>query len=252
MSKKNHKPIPDTIKRVLYHNANNRCSICKTELIQKVGTSIKNIGDCAHIVADSPDGPRGCLNQENDNSESNLILLCKNCHKTIDDAPEEYTVERLKEIKQNHIDNMARVLEIAMADFSFPELEDIINSLADSDFYDTHSTDFKIMPSDKKITKNNLSHKVKNSIVSGMVRYDELEFFFTELEKSDNAKRKKVINSFKSEYFRLDTKFEGDDLFYELLEYTQSGFHDDRHRQAGLALLSYLFHICEVFENDFT
>ncbi|WP_263840622.1 HNH endonuclease [Salinibacter sp.] len=62
------------------------------------------IGEEAHIVARKQDGPRGNseLTSEERDRFDNLILLCRNHHKTIDDQVEKYTVKRLKSIKKKH------------------------------------------------------------------------------------------------------------------------------------------------------
>jgi hypothetical protein len=62
------------------------------------------IGEQAHIVAESPAGPRGdsTLSIIERNSYSNLILLCPNDHLIIDSNPEFYTVERLHAMKRDH------------------------------------------------------------------------------------------------------------------------------------------------------
>ncbi|MDA8002504.1 MAG: HNH endonuclease [Alphaproteobacteria bacterium] len=56
----------------------------------------------AHIIARSPRGPRG-RSGGGSNSYDNLILLCPNCHKEIDQAgAEAYPVEMLKRWKSQH------------------------------------------------------------------------------------------------------------------------------------------------------
>lgn len=58
----------------------------------------------AHIVAKSQDGPRGKypLPLDERNKENNLILLCAKHHDIIDQSPQYYTVERLRQIKDDH------------------------------------------------------------------------------------------------------------------------------------------------------
>lgn len=62
-----------------------------------------NFADVAHIIGSSKDGPRG-----NDESEelqtdfSNLMLLCKECHKEIDSYEEQYGIDLLRQWKQEH------------------------------------------------------------------------------------------------------------------------------------------------------
>jgi len=91
---------------MLWGRAANRCSICRAELVVEAtgqgGEAI--VGDACHIVANSPDGPRGdsTLSEAERNDYSNLILLCKVHHKQIDDQLQEFSVERLHEIKAAH------------------------------------------------------------------------------------------------------------------------------------------------------
>ena len=62
-----------------------------------------NFGEVAHIIAASPDGPRG--NEESADLRidySNLMLLCQRCHKEIDDDPARYSAELLRQWKQEH------------------------------------------------------------------------------------------------------------------------------------------------------
>lgn len=62
------------------------------------------LGEMAHIVAESPNGPRGDspLSIEERNRYGNLMLLCNIHHQLIDDQPATYPVERLHEIKDAH------------------------------------------------------------------------------------------------------------------------------------------------------
>ena len=71
----------------------------------------------AHIVAFRPAGPRGetPLSVAERNDLSNLMLLCHQCHKLIDDNPELYPVETLQKFKKDHEDRI-RMLTAAKAD----------------------------------------------------------------------------------------------------------------------------------------
>jgi hypothetical protein len=62
------------------------------------------VGEAAHIVAESAAGPRGAspLTPEQRDKYANLILLCNVDHKVVDDQFNEYTVERLSTLKQQH------------------------------------------------------------------------------------------------------------------------------------------------------
>jgi len=62
------------------------------------------IGEECHIIARKKDGPRGKseLSTEQRDKYNNLLLLCRNHHKVIDDQPSEYSVEKLHSIKDQH------------------------------------------------------------------------------------------------------------------------------------------------------
>jgi len=58
----------------------------------------------AHIVAFNEGGPRGkaALRPDYINDVSNLMLLCPQCHKLIDDQPNQYSVSVLQKYKESH------------------------------------------------------------------------------------------------------------------------------------------------------
>jgi len=62
------------------------------------------ISELAHIEAVSPNGPRfnSSLTEEQINSYNNLLYLCHQHHKEVDYCPEKYTVEILKNYKNDH------------------------------------------------------------------------------------------------------------------------------------------------------
>ena len=92
--------------KTLWGRAANRCSICRTELVIDANETkdASVLGDVCHIISKSPNGPRGLEDLANDSRDAytNLILLCKNHHKLVDDQPSEYTVDRLIEIRTKH------------------------------------------------------------------------------------------------------------------------------------------------------
>jgi hypothetical protein len=67
------------------------------------------IGEICHIRAVSPNGPRHELHQSSADRHGydNLILLCANHHKVVDDDPEAFTVERLVKMKVHHASRAA-------------------------------------------------------------------------------------------------------------------------------------------------
>lgn len=61
------------------------------------------LGEEAHIIARSEDGPRGREDTLSDvDGYANIILLCANDHKRIDSQPAVFTASRLRELKSDH------------------------------------------------------------------------------------------------------------------------------------------------------
>jgi len=62
------------------------------------------LGEIAHIVADSRQGPRGNspLSDEDRDKYPNLVLLCGDHHKVIDSQPNTYSVPVLRQMKADH------------------------------------------------------------------------------------------------------------------------------------------------------
>ena len=94
-------------KMVLCANAAGRCEFegCNKYLFEDYVTR-KNFNgtNLAHIIASSPDGPRGDekLSYELSDKLENLMLLCPEHHKLIDESVAEYSVEKLRAMKQKH------------------------------------------------------------------------------------------------------------------------------------------------------
>lgn len=97
--------LPSDVKR-LFALSKNQCAMpgCSTPIISSDGCTV--LGEICHIEAASKEGLRWNKDMTDDERRrfDNLILLCSNHHKEIDNrsTPDLYTVEKLKEIKLNH------------------------------------------------------------------------------------------------------------------------------------------------------
>lgn len=99
--------VPDLTRLLLFVKAGGRCEFdgCPHYLIEHPVTLTEgNFAQVAHIVAFRPDGPRGRVTRRPKNIHrlENLMLLCPQCHKLIDDHPNEYTRRTLTEYKRRH------------------------------------------------------------------------------------------------------------------------------------------------------
>jgi hypothetical protein len=97
--------ISDHDRRVLWARAGNSCALCKAPLVLPATTDDREsiIGEEAHIVARSHSGPRGgFLPDEELDKYDNLILLCRNDHRRVDNQSLEFTAEALRTLKEEH------------------------------------------------------------------------------------------------------------------------------------------------------
>lgn len=94
--------------KMLWGRAAARCSMpaCRKPLVldETEGDPGAVIGEMCHMVAESPEGPRGVspLSAQERDGYDNLILLCPTHHTEIDAQPGTWTVERLRETKAAH------------------------------------------------------------------------------------------------------------------------------------------------------
>lgn len=110
----------------LWAKAAGRCEYdgCNKLLYKDDLTSAEiNRAFVAHIVAASPDGPRGdaILSAQLADDIDNVMLMCHDHHRLIDrEQVAEHPVERLREMKKKHEDRIRMVTEIDAAKVSVP------------------------------------------------------------------------------------------------------------------------------------
>lgn len=96
-------PISTRTRKNLWGKSANRCAICKTELFSENKNNEKsNIGEECHIISEKPNGPRFKPGLADYDSYDNLILLCRNHHRDIDEQIDSYNEEVLRYMKLNH------------------------------------------------------------------------------------------------------------------------------------------------------
>ena len=106
--------IPPITRLALFVRAGGRCQFdgCNRFLLEHPLTLTEgNFAQTAHIVAFSREGPRGrvLLGPSDINDVRNLMLLCPQCHKLIDDHPGQYTVATLEKYKRRHEERIHHV-----------------------------------------------------------------------------------------------------------------------------------------------
>lgn len=99
--------IPEKIKLILMGKSGGKCEFrgCDKKILEEALTGKSGIySNFAHIIADRVNGPRGDkeLSPKLAQAESNIMVLCFEHHKFIDENEKEYTVQMLNEMKEEH------------------------------------------------------------------------------------------------------------------------------------------------------
>jgi len=118
--------ISDKTRKMLWARSGNRCILCKTELVQKSDEPSEYslvIGEECHIISSKKTGPRGRIEYSgNYDSYNNLILLCANDHKKVDELTEKYTNVTLMILKGLHENWVKETLERDVTAFTNDKL----------------------------------------------------------------------------------------------------------------------------------
>lgn len=234
--------------KILWGKSGGKCAISKKDIIQEKKEGNKYIiGEVAHIEGEKPGSARYNPDMTVDrNSYENLILLSPDFHTIIDNNPEEYTVDKLKQIKKNHEEWVEFSLKRHMPNVTFAELEVIVKYLATTPILGSDDS-MTLIPPKEKIERNNLSTEVENLITLGMLQVKQVKEYLNKHLDIEFAERLKV--GFVKEYKKLRKEgLVGDALFYALLDFASNNSSDFTIRAAGLSVLTYYFELCEVFE----
>ncbi|MFA6269528.1 MAG: hypothetical protein WCW13_04700 [archaeon] len=240
-------PTPRDTK-ILFAESDNHCSICKTELIIHADSYAGNKAELAHIKGERESAARFDATMTNDErrSHENIILVCANCHKDIDQLVDKYSVEVLLKIKKEHIDWVRVSTSKSLNKISFKELQEITKHLVSVSPPTQVSYDLLYLAD--KIKRNSFSPAIEGLITQSLTRVEEVQQFIS--KHPDLAFAEKLKNGFISEYNQLKNidKFYGDELFNALIEFAANGNPEFVYRAAGATVVVYLFEKCEVFE----
>ena len=245
------------VKVLLAMRSGNRCALpdCGISLVEDGDESDDTvIGQAAHIYGENPGNSSKkpsarfdpTITEEKINHYENLIYLCPTCHTKIDKQEKDYPVELLFKIKEEHETWVDEQLDEGMSKVTFIELEIASNSIPQIEL--SQDSKLTIITPEEKIKKNSLTVKSKNLISMGLSLSSEVKEFLSQMTKLDHDFTNKLKTGFQKEYKKLSKKSSGDELFYTMLKFSQRGQKTVEQRAASLALLSYLFHLCEIFE----
>lgn len=242
-----------TLKALLLENGP-FCPRCKKQLIYTVARDDQentNVADICHILPHGQQGPRAgeATKRKARNLSKNLLVLCKSCHKIVDDDAVTYTAPRLLDLKSSHISWMQQRLVSAIGRVSFEELEAVTRGLLATAAPPVR--EMTSLPPMEKIKRNSLGVKSTERIKMGMSRIKDVEGFIQQEAVRDVLFPERLKAGFIAEYRRLwDYGLRGDALFGALHDFASGGQTTDFDRlAAGLSVLTYLFDRCEVFES---
>jgi hypothetical protein len=118
--------------KLLWGRSGNRCAICKIEL--SPDGSFETIGEIAHIVSRTIEGPIGddTLDLSKRDDYSNLILLCPNHHSEIDKLADVWPSSKLHQIKEEHEKWVSEQLEHGVLSYIPVDNSQFIEQIYDS------------------------------------------------------------------------------------------------------------------------
>lgn len=207
------------------------------------------IGKIAHMVAHSDDGPRAdpTMPQEARDSYDNLLLLCGNHHDEVDGQPNTFTVDDLKRWKADQEAWVRDRLTEAIPEITSAELEVISQAIAAAPM--PADASFELTAPAEKMMRNGLTDRVTFKMRLGLAARHEVVGYLQDISNLDAAFPERLKAGFVKLYDGLRSDgLEGDALFEALHERACSGFSDFKRHAAALAVLTYLFEACEVFE----
>lgn len=98
-----HVSVTSRTKAIVWARSGNECALCHRALVER-GEGDVVLGDIAHLVAQSADGPRGGLKPPGGDIDgaANLLVLCPGDHRRIDAEPGAWPLDRLAAVKCDH------------------------------------------------------------------------------------------------------------------------------------------------------
>ncbi len=190
-------PININIRRALWFAAHGRCEFagCNKRLdVHGITMENCNISNYAHIIGDSINGPRGDKKKSKELAKdpNNLILLCPECHRLIDqEGKDKYTVEILTSMKQAHEDRIWRVTGIQ------PEKKSLVVVYGpkigkDTPFFQKDVLYNTIFPDRYPVDIEPVEIQIKNSTMND----GDLNYWTTEVKQIENICADKVLKAY--------------------------------------------------------
>jgi len=240
-------------KNILAMRSGNRCALpdCGQALaFDSDDGSPLTVGEAAHIAGRRPGSARHDpeMNDRERDAVANLVYVCRNCHRRIDQDVESYSVERLHGIKASHEAKVKAAMDAAFATVGFAELQELVEHFSSTPPTAIDSS-LVLLPPDAKIKKNDLGPDSQHIITMGLAISSTIRTFVSQIESDDPDWSARLKNGFVTEYLRLRKEgHRGDELFELMSAYSTRGFDRATTQCAAISVLVYMFEACEVFE----
>ena len=240
--------------KVLFARSGNRCAhpVCDAELVAAASAEDPDavIGQIAHIVAQSDNGPRAdpSLSANERDLAQNLVLLCPTHHRVADSQENTYSIDDMARWKREHEALVESQMQALASNLTFIELEVVAHHVAITP--GPASTSFELLTVQEKLTYNDLAAATERDLRIGMLGADVAREYIAQNALIDPDFPERLRAGFVSEYQALVRRgLAGDELFVALREFASPGWQGLQRQVAGLAVLTHLFRICEVFES---
>lgn len=155
-----------------------------------------------------------------------------------------YQTELLSIKQENH---QQFNLALEMIQVTYTELDMVTKGIMSMPVPTENS--FTLITPQEKISKNKLSNSTQHKLQIGLMKANDVKKFIEHMTDLIPDFPDKVKAGLINEYKKLKhQKIEGDFLFDSLQNFACRGSQDFREQTAGLAVVSYFFEACDLFE----
>lgn len=249
--------VSTAVKMILMARSAGLCNFegCHMSLIvETAADGTIHLSEAAHIWPLADNGPRGGngakLSIAKKNAPENLLLLCPTHHTQVDKAPKSFPDDMLRAMKEALEQKIATVTRLATADVTFAELDAVCGRFLTDPEFPSASGNLTRTEIDAKRRKNDLSEHTRLALLNGISIASRVREYVSEEASNEPAFPSRLVAGFRKHYYALlQDGVTGDALFEQLSVIASGGvMASSSRRAAGQAVLSYLFELCEVFE----
>ncbi|MDD7570050.1 MAG: HNH endonuclease [[Actinobacillus] rossii] len=230
-----------------------QCSICRCHLWNENGYII---GEHAHIRGEKTGSARYDKDYPESKltTEENLILLCANCHSMIDKDEENWSVEKLLEVKRNFIDDAVRKIRNTIPP-SASLIVDVIDTFYNS-IIQPAGNDSPLSVTQRNISlaekndKNGFHQQLSDTLVAAYMKYfDSIQAFFADPRNAESLRKLQgVINNLNIQLFAKNDGKLTTGMFYEITrDIIEKNASLNGEREDTLSiLLFYIYYHCDI------